>query len=156
MRTTHGFEVGGVFNPAPFFVPETDFEVAGFVPNVVYPTGVAHDGDSLLIFYGAADTSTAVADATVLAAMTLMYALTWFVSDGAVAPSAPPRYMCQAKISLTPHHGSLQVGQAEVTASVVVRQFFVVNSVATVQTWITVAGCVSSRPAGVFSPYASS
>ncbi|MCI0747859.1 MAG: glycoside hydrolase family 130 protein [Verrucomicrobia subdivision 3 bacterium] len=38
------------------FVPETDFEREGFVPNVVFPTGVVQNGDKLLVFYGAADT----------------------------------------------------------------------------------------------------
>ncbi|MFO0915171.1 MAG: glycoside hydrolase family 130 protein [Pirellulales bacterium] len=48
--------------PEPFFTPETDFEVAGFVPNVVFPTGVVQDGDVLLVYYGAADAVTAVAE----------------------------------------------------------------------------------------------
>ena len=39
-----------------------DFEVAGFVPNVVFPTGVVQDGDALLVYYGAADAVTAVAE----------------------------------------------------------------------------------------------
>jgi predicted GH43/DUF377 family glycosyl hydrolase len=32
------------------------------VPNVVFPTGVVRDADSLLVYYGAADTCTAVAE----------------------------------------------------------------------------------------------
>jgi predicted GH43/DUF377 family glycosyl hydrolase len=59
--------------PEPFFVPETEFEVSGFVPNVVFPTGAVLDGDKLLMYYGAADTVTAVAEfslADVLNAMT--------------------------------------------------------------------------------------
>jgi len=48
--------------PEPFFRPETDFEVNGFVPNVVFPTGVVEDGEKLLIYYGAADAVTAVAE----------------------------------------------------------------------------------------------
>jgi predicted GH43/DUF377 family glycosyl hydrolase len=46
----------------PFFRPEADFEVNGFVPNVVFPTGVVQDGDSLLVYYGAADAFTAVTE----------------------------------------------------------------------------------------------
>ena len=46
----------------PFFAPEADFEVGGFVPNVVFPTGVVRDGDTLLVYYGAADSVTAVAE----------------------------------------------------------------------------------------------
>jgi len=41
---------------------EADFEVAGFVPNVVFPTGVVQDRDTLLVYYGAADAATAVAE----------------------------------------------------------------------------------------------
>lgn len=59
--------------PEPFFRPECDFEVAGFVPNVVFPTGVVQDGDTLLVYYGAADAFTATAEFSLrelLAAMT--------------------------------------------------------------------------------------
>ncbi|CAN5896476.1 hypothetical protein BH23PLA1_BH23PLA1_08150 [soil metagenome] len=48
--------------PEPFFRPEAEFEVAGFVPNVVFPTGVVQEGETLLVYYGAADTFTAVAE----------------------------------------------------------------------------------------------
>ena len=56
----------------PILVPETDYEQAGFVPNVVFPTGVVERGDNLLVYYGAADTACAVAElskADLLAAM---------------------------------------------------------------------------------------
>jgi beta-1,2-mannobiose phosphorylase / 1,2-beta-oligomannan phosphorylase len=46
----------------PFIRPDADFEVAGFVPNVVFPTGVVQDKDALLVYYGAADAVTAVAE----------------------------------------------------------------------------------------------
>lgn len=46
----------------PFMVPEAEFERAGFVPNVVFPTGVVQDGETLLVYYGAADAVTAVAE----------------------------------------------------------------------------------------------
>ncbi len=49
-------------SPEPFFVPEADFEIAGFVPNVVFPTGVVRDGETILVYYGAADMFTAVAE----------------------------------------------------------------------------------------------
>ncbi len=49
------------------FAPETDYERGGDVENVVFPTGVTigDDGDSLRMYYGAADTSVAVATASV-------------------------------------------------------------------------------------------
>lgn len=46
----------------PFFRPDADFEVTGFVPNVVFPTGVILDGDTVLVYYGAADEVTAFAE----------------------------------------------------------------------------------------------
>ncbi len=46
----------------PFLTPEADFETAGFVPNVVFPTGAVRDGDTLLVYYGAADAATALAE----------------------------------------------------------------------------------------------
>ena len=46
----------------PFMRPEAEFEVNGFVPNVVFPTGVAEDGEKLLVYYGAADAVTAVVE----------------------------------------------------------------------------------------------
>jgi predicted GH43/DUF377 family glycosyl hydrolase len=46
----------------PFMRPEAEFEVSGFVPNVVFPTGVVQDGEKLLVYYGAADSVTAVAE----------------------------------------------------------------------------------------------
>jgi predicted GH43/DUF377 family glycosyl hydrolase len=46
----------------PFMVPEADFEVTGFVPNVVFPTGIVRDGENVLVYYGAADAVTAVAE----------------------------------------------------------------------------------------------
>lgn len=45
----------------PILRPELDFERQGFVANVVFPTGVLAEGDLLLIFYGASDTYSAVA-----------------------------------------------------------------------------------------------
>ncbi len=48
--------------PDPFLIPKADFEIHGFVPNVVFPTGVVREGKSLLVYYGAADACTAVAE----------------------------------------------------------------------------------------------
>jgi beta-1,2-mannobiose phosphorylase / 1,2-beta-oligomannan phosphorylase len=44
----------------PLFVPQADFERAGFVPNVVFPTGIVLEDRTLHVYYGAADTSSAV------------------------------------------------------------------------------------------------
>jgi predicted GH43/DUF377 family glycosyl hydrolase len=47
---------------APVFLPEEEFEREGFVPNVVFPTGIVDKGETFYIYYGAADTFTAVAE----------------------------------------------------------------------------------------------
>lgn len=46
----------------PFLVPEADFEVGGFVSEVVFPTGTARAGDVVRVYYGAADAYVAVAE----------------------------------------------------------------------------------------------
>lgn len=46
----------------PILVPETEFEREGFVPNVVFPTGIVEREDTYLVYYGAADTATAMAE----------------------------------------------------------------------------------------------
>lgn len=46
--------------PEPILQPEADFEREGFVPNVVFPTGLVRDGRSWLVYYGAADAATGV------------------------------------------------------------------------------------------------
>ena len=51
--------------PHPLLAPEEDFEVEGFVPNVVFPTGVVQRDDTLLVYYGAADARIGVAEFSV-------------------------------------------------------------------------------------------
>ncbi|WP_321331050.1 pesticidal protein Cry7Aa [uncultured Bacteroides sp.] len=41
--------------PYPLFSPETDYELTGVVNRVCFPTGTATFGDTLYIYYGAAD-----------------------------------------------------------------------------------------------------
>jgi beta-1,2-mannobiose phosphorylase / 1,2-beta-oligomannan phosphorylase len=45
---------------SPIFEPATNFERGGFVPGVVFPTGIVEQDDTLLIYYGAADKYTAL------------------------------------------------------------------------------------------------
>jgi beta-1,2-mannobiose phosphorylase / 1,2-beta-oligomannan phosphorylase len=44
------------------FVPEQEYECQGFVPNVVFPTGIVEQGETVLVYYGAADSSTGVVE----------------------------------------------------------------------------------------------
>lgn len=46
---------------APLFVSEEEYELYGKVPDVVFPTGVVIERDTLMLYYGAADTTTCVA-----------------------------------------------------------------------------------------------
>lgn len=46
--------------PGSIFEPTADFERRGFVPDVVFPTGIVDSPDGWLVYYGAADCSTAV------------------------------------------------------------------------------------------------
>jgi len=43
-------------------VPETRYERQGFVPDMVFPTGIVPREETLLVYYGAADQATAVAE----------------------------------------------------------------------------------------------
>jgi predicted GH43/DUF377 family glycosyl hydrolase len=47
---------------ASIFEPTADFEREGFVPDVVFPTGIVEKGGSFLVYYGAADSCTAVVE----------------------------------------------------------------------------------------------
>lgn len=44
------------------FEPTADFERHGFVPDVVFPTGIVESGGSYLVYYGAADSAAAVVE----------------------------------------------------------------------------------------------
>jgi predicted GH43/DUF377 family glycosyl hydrolase len=46
----------------PILVPTTEFERTGFVPDVAFPTGWVDQGQTVLVYYGAADTVTAVVE----------------------------------------------------------------------------------------------
>ena len=56
--------------PYALFSPEYDWEKRGEVNNVVFPTGTALFGDTLFIYYGAADTHIACASVSLSALMT--------------------------------------------------------------------------------------
>lgn len=56
----------------PIMAAQEDWEMQGFVPNVVFPTGIVEDRDRWLVYYGAADTSVGV---TAFSLQSLMGAL---------------------------------------------------------------------------------
>jgi len=45
----------------PILVPEEAYELSGLVPNVIFPSGLVIEKDTLVICYGAADTTTCIA-----------------------------------------------------------------------------------------------
>jgi predicted GH43/DUF377 family glycosyl hydrolase len=51
--------------PYPLFVPETEYELTGVVNKVCFPTGTAIFGDTLYIYYGAADKLIACASVSI-------------------------------------------------------------------------------------------
>ncbi|WP_419191407.1 hypothetical protein [Saltatorellus ferox] len=65
------------------FGPETSYECHGDVGNVAFPCGytIGDDGDTLHLYYGAADTSIALATASIRAL------LDWLARNGETAPS---------------------------------------------------------------------
>ena len=48
-------------SPQPVMVAEQPFERSGFLPDIVFPTGLVRRDDHVLVYYGAADTATGVA-----------------------------------------------------------------------------------------------
>jgi len=46
----------------PIMTPEADFEQEGFVPNVVFPTGIVERENRLMVYYGAADAHTGLVE----------------------------------------------------------------------------------------------
>jgi len=46
-------------NPKILFWPEYDFEISGFLSNIIFPTGTVMRGDDLLLYYGAGDSTCA-------------------------------------------------------------------------------------------------
>lgn len=46
----------------PLLIPEKEYELYGNIPNIAFPSGAYVKDDTLLVYYGAADTSTCVAE----------------------------------------------------------------------------------------------
>ncbi len=46
----------------PIMQPTASFEQSGFVSNVVFPTALVERGETLYVYYGAADTCTGVVE----------------------------------------------------------------------------------------------
>ena len=60
-------KVASKYDPYALFKPEYDWELAGEVNNVCFPTGTVSSGDTLYIYYGAADEQIACASVSISA-----------------------------------------------------------------------------------------
>ena len=56
----------------PIMVPQEDYELQGVVPNVIFPSGALLSNDLIYLYYGAADTSTAVSVMSLTDLLTVM------------------------------------------------------------------------------------
>jgi len=45
----------------PFLVPEKDYEINGNISNIIFPSGAVLDGEDLIVYYGASDTTSCAA-----------------------------------------------------------------------------------------------
>ena len=55
------------------FQAEAPYEKTGFIPNVVFPTGILQRDDEIWMYYGAADTSICLAKAPVSEVLSALY-----------------------------------------------------------------------------------
>ncbi len=56
----------------PLLIPQEEYELGGVVPNVIFPSGALIEDDKLYIYYGAADTTTALATCNLPELLTLL------------------------------------------------------------------------------------
>ena len=96
--------------PYPLFSPETDYERTGDVGNVVFPTSIEAEGDTLTIWYGAADKRIARASCSLQELLTELLANPVWTTSPTTQNAAPsrgvtsvsahrPRFRTQAKSS---------------------------------------------------------
>jgi predicted GH43/DUF377 family glycosyl hydrolase len=77
----------------PILAPEESYELAGYVSNVIFPTGALVRKDKLSIYYGAADTTTCVAYISLKDLLGSMYFETkddWSFKRGLINPIITP------------------------------------------------------------------
>jgi len=77
----------------PILAPEESYELSGYIPDVIFPTGALIDGDLLAIYYGAADTTTCLAYVNLEDLLSTMYkgtAADWRFKRAASNPIISP------------------------------------------------------------------
>ncbi|MEK7088496.1 MAG: hypothetical protein AAB952_02045, partial [Patescibacteria group bacterium] len=75
----------------PFLVPQEKYETDGYVKNIVFPSGAILEGETLKIFYGAADTVSAMAEVKLENLLTALKPNNNFVARVGDAPILKPR-----------------------------------------------------------------
>jgi len=78
----------------PILVPEEPYELSGYIPDVIFPTGVLVEKETLHIYYGAADTTTCLAYVNLKDLISTMYIETtdeWRFKRGLTNPIITPK-----------------------------------------------------------------
>ena len=78
----------------PILVPEESYELVGYVPDVIFPSGALVDRDRLSLYYGAADTTACVAFINLKDLILSMYVETsdeWKFKRGLTNPIITPK-----------------------------------------------------------------
>ncbi|HEY5589282.1 MAG TPA: hypothetical protein VIK86_10075 [Candidatus Paceibacterota bacterium] len=78
----------------PILAPDEAYELSGYISNVIFPTGALVDGDTLNIYYGAADTTTCLACVSLEDLISSMYnetAQDWKFKRGVCNPIIIPK-----------------------------------------------------------------
>lgn len=78
----------------PILAPDEAYELSGYISNVIFPTGALVDGDTLNIYYGAADTTTCLACVNLEDLISSMYnetAQDWKFKRGVCNPIIIPK-----------------------------------------------------------------
>ncbi len=81
----------------PILAPEEPYELMGYVPNVIFPSGALIDKDVLSIYYGAADTTVGLARVNLNDLISTMYIETvndWQFKRSSMNPIITPREEC--------------------------------------------------------------
>jgi predicted GH43/DUF377 family glycosyl hydrolase len=78
----------------PILVPEEAYELSGYIADVIFPTGILEEKDTLKIYYGAADTTTCLACVSLKDLISSMYVETaddWRFKRGLTNPIITPK-----------------------------------------------------------------
>jgi predicted GH43/DUF377 family glycosyl hydrolase len=98
----------------PILAPQESYELLGYVPDVIFPSGAVLEKDTLLIYYGAADTTTCLARVNITDLISTMRPKTyarWHFSRSPKNPIITPdkTHAWEAKATFNP--AALRIGK---------------------------------------------